>query len=466
LFETIHPDDQAQVHATVQQAVQNHEEFQGEHRVIWPDGSLHWISFCGRMSYGSNDQPLYSDGVTLDITERKLMEESLHRKTELLQEADHRKDEFLATLAHELRNPLAPIRNAIQILTKRGDDPAIVTQTCDVMERQVQQLVRLLEDLLDVSRIGQGKITLHKAPVDLSQVIATAVETSRPLIEAHRHKLTVSLSERPVRVEADAARMAQVLANLLNNAAKYTEDDGRIDITAEQMNGEAVLRVRDNGIGIAPELLSQVFDMFSQFENAKERSQGGLGIGLPLVRRLVEMHCGKIEAHSAGLGKGSEFVVRLPALAEPLAEPTPKPADDFSTQTANGSLRVLIVDDNMDSAESMAVLLRLDGHEVRLAHDGPAALKEARAFRPDVVFLDINLPEMDGYEVARRLRHEPALRGMTLAAMTGYGQEEDRCRTRDAGFHFHFVKPLDFNMLQDFLLSCQPANQIMRREAA
>ncbi|MGE0127313.1 MAG: PAS domain-containing protein [Blastocatellales bacterium] len=458
LFETIHPDDQARVRAAVQQAVQNHEEYQAEYRVIWPDGNLRWISVRGHVTYGSDGQPLYLDGVTLDVTERKLLEESLRLQTESLREADRRKDEFLATLAHELRNPLAPIRNAIEILAKRGDDPAVVTRASEVMERQVQQMVRLLEDLLEVSRIGRGKISLQKAPVDLTEVVAAAVETSRPLVEAHRHKLTVSLSERPVCIEADAARLAQALTNLLNNAAKYTEDGGRIDLTAERVNGEAVLRVRDNGIGIAPEMLPQVFDMFAQVESATDRSHGGLGIGLTLVRRLIELHGGKIEAHSAGLGKGSEFLVRLPALAESQAAPVRKPAKDISAQAANGSRRILIVDDNIDSAESLAMLLQLDGHEVHIAHDGLAALEEAHAFQPDVMLLDINLPEMDGYEVARRLRREAAMKGMTLVAMTGYGQEEDRQRTLEAGFQLHLVKPVDLDMLHELLPSL-PANQ-------
>src|SRR5262249_11277947 len=253
---------------------------------------------------------------------------------------------FLATLAHELRNPLAPIRNAIQIITKRGDDPAIVAQSCEVLERQVRQIVRLMDDLLEVSRIGQGKISLQKAQVDLAEVVATAVETTRSLIAACRHKLTISLPESPLLIEADAARLAQVLSNLLNNAAKYTDDGGRIELIAERVNGELTLRVRDNGIGIAPEKLPQVFEMFAQVESAQERSHGGLGIGLTLARRLVEMHGGKIEAHSAGMGKGTEFLVRLPACAELLAQPARKPAENFPAQASNGSRRILIVDDN------------------------------------------------------------------------------------------------------------------------
>jgi CheY-like chemotaxis protein/two-component sensor histidine kinase len=316
----------------------------------------------------------------------------------------------------------------------------------------------MVDELLEVSRISRGKISLQTAPLDLAEVIATAVETSRPLVDARRHTLTVSLPERPARVEADGARLAQALSNLLNNAAKYTEEGGRIDLIVEQARGAVVIRVRDNGIGMAPERLTSVFDMFEQIEGAADRSQGGLGIGLTLARRLVEMHGGKIEAHSAGLGKGSEFVMRLPALAEPATESAPKSAEKPSAASATGARRVLVVDDNVDSAESMAVLLRLYGHDVRLAHDGEAALEVARAFRPDVMFLDLSLPKVDGYEVARRLRVEPAMSGMTLVAMTGYGQDEERRRTREAGFHSHLVKPVNFDMLQE-LLSSLPANQ-------
>jgi CheY-like chemotaxis protein len=363
-----------------------------------------------------------------------------------------------------LRNPLAPIRNAVQILALRGDDPAVVAQTNELLDRQVQQMVRMVDDLLEVSRIGRGKISLQKAPVDLAEVVATAVETSRPLIEAHRHTLTVSLPDRSVRVDVDAVRLAQAISNLLNNAAKYTENGGRIELIAEQAHGEAVLRVRDNGVGIAPEMLPQVFDMFRQVESSTDRSQGGLGIGLTLVRRLIAMHGGRVEARSAGLGKGSEFLVRLPALAElapEAAQTAPEASSASSASSAKGSRRMLVVDDNMDSAESMAVLLRLNGHEVRLAYDGQTALEEAHAFQPEVMFLDIDLPKMDGYEVARRLRMEPQkswMKDITLVAMTGYGQEEDRHRTREAGFQLHMVKPVDFNKIEE-LLSSLPDNR-------
>jgi PAS domain S-box-containing protein len=453
----VHPEDQSRAEQELLRAITDGEGVI-EYRAVWPDGGIRWIQARGKVFFDEAGKPSRWIGINIDVTERKQMEESLRRQTRALREADRRKDEFLAILAHELRNPLAPISNAIGILTLRGDDPEVVAQTKEVMERQVHQMIRVVDDLMEVSRIGRGKISLEKAPVDLADVVATAVETSRPLVEAHRHTLTVSLPERPARVEADSARLAQVLSNLLNNAAKYTEDGGRIDLIIEQAHGEAVIRVRDNGIGIAPERLPGIFDMFEQIEDVADRSHGGLGIGLTLAQRLIEMQGGRIEAHSAGLGKGSEFVTRLPALAEPAAEPVPESEEEAPAPLANTPRRVLVVDDNVDSAESMAVLLRLYGHEVRLAHDGEAALEEARSFKPDVMFLDLSLPKMDGYEVARRLRLEPSMRGMTLVAMTGYGHEEERQRTREAGFHLHLVKPVDFDMLNE-LLSSLPPNQ-------
>ena len=454
----VHPEDLPRAEQELRRWLTEGEGV-SEYRAIWPDGSVRWIQARGKVFFDEAGEPSRWVGINIDVTERKLMDESLRRQAEALREADRRKNEFLAILAHELRNPLAPISNAIQILTLRGDDPALVAQTKEVMERQVHQMTRMVDELLEVSRIGRGKISLQTAPLDLAEVVATAVETSRPLVEARRHTLTVSLPERRARVEADGARLAQVLSNLLNNAAKYTEEGGRIDLIVEQAQAEVVIRVRDNGIGMAPERLTNVFDMFEQIEGEADRSQGGLGIGLTLARSLVELHGGKIEAHSDGLGKGSEFVTRLPALAEPAPESAPKPAEKPHAPSATDARRVLVVDDNVDSAESMAVLLRLYGHDVRLAHDGEAAMEAALAFRPDVMFLDIDLPKMDGYEVARRLRIEPAMRGMTIVAMTGYGQEEERRRTREAGFHSHLVKPVDFDMLQELLSSLQ-ANQL------
>jgi CheY-like chemotaxis protein len=359
----------------------------------------------------------------------------------------------MAMLAHELRNPLAPIRNAVQILTKSGDDRATVAESCEVLDRQLRHMVRLLDDLLDVSRVGRGKITLRKAPVDLAQVVSAAVETSRPLIEAHHHKLMISLPEGPLFVEADPVRLAQVLSNLLNNAAKFTDDGGRIDLIAERVNAEMRLRVRDTGIGIPPDKLAQVFEMFAQVESDSERAQAGLGVGLTLARRLVEMQGGKIEAYSPGPGRGSEFVVTMAALTEPLAGPIREAVENLPTQAARVSRRVLIVDDNEDTAKSLALMLRLEGHEARIAHSGLTAMEEAHAFRPEFMFLDINLPGVNGCEVARRLRLDPDLRGMTIVAVTGYGQQEDRRRTQEAGFDHHFVKPVNPELIYELMSS-------------
>jgi PAS domain S-box-containing protein len=365
-----------------------------------------------------------------------------------LREADRRKDEFLATLAHELRNPLAPIRNALEVQKLPGIDPAVVEETRDVMERQFQQLVRLVDDLLDVSRVMRGKIELRLEQVDLATVVARAIETTRPLIEAQGHSLKIEMAE-PLLVNADPVRLAQVVGNLLANAAKYTERGGQISLTAKRDGNQAVLTLRDNGIGIAPEMLAQIFELFVQADHSPTRSQGGLGIGLTLVKNLVAMHGGTVSAHSEGLGKGSEFAVRLP-----LAATTVKRAENSGIQnpeTATAGFRLLIVDDNEDAANSLAVLLRLQGHLVNVAHNGPEAICAAMDFRPDAILLDIGMPGMDGYEVAKQIRQLPELTGVVIAALTGWGQEEDRRRTKAAGFNYHLVKPLDPKALDGLL---------------
>jgi CheY-like chemotaxis protein len=305
-----------------------------------------------------------------------------------------------------------------------------------------------VDDLLDVSRITRGKITLHKEPADLAGVVARAVEASRPLLDARRQELTVRLPPESLRVEADVTRLAQVVGNLLNNAAKYTGEGGHIGLTVEAAPAEAVLRVRDDGVGIPAELLPRVFDLFTQGDRSLARSEGGLGIGLTLVRSLVELHGGSVEARSEGADKGSEFIVRLPALRGSPARPESPSAPARCRSPAR---RVLVVDDSADTAESLALLLTVQGHEVRTAHDGPAALQAAEAFRPEVIFLDIGLPRMDGYEVARRLRGQMGLRDATLVAVTGYGQEEDRRRAEEAGFDAHLVKPADPGALERLL---------------
>jgi PAS domain S-box-containing protein len=388
--------------------------------------------------------PPQVQGMARDVTERKRAEQAL-------KETDRKKDEFLATLAHELRNPLAPIRNALQILRLAGDNRAAVAHVHEVMERQVDQMIRLVDDLLDVSRITRGKIELRRERLELGAVVRSALETSRPLIESARHELTVLPPPGPLAVEGDKTRLAQVVSNLLNNSAKYTPEGGHIWLTVERSGGQAVVRVRDNGMGIPAEMLSHVFEMFTQLDKSRHRSQGGLGIGLTLVRNLVAMHGGTVEAHSDGPGKGSEFVVRLPLAPEEPRRRGAEGPDGASRRAATPARRLLVVDDNVASAESLAMMLRLMGNEVCTAHDGPSALGLAATFAPDVVLLDIGMPGMDGYEVARRLRAMSPLKEVVVVAQTGWGQDEDRRRSVEAGFDHHLVKPVDPAALQDLL---------------
>jgi signal transduction histidine kinase/DNA-binding response OmpR family regulator len=370
-----------------------------------------------------------------------------------VQLADRQKNEFLSMLAHELRNPMAPILNAVHLMRVQGPETGPELQWArDIIDRQVKHMTRLVDDLLDISRITRGKIRLQLKPVELAAVVAEAVEASRPVIEGRRHQLEVTVAPGPLWVNGDAARLAQVLTNLLNNAAKYTDEGGRIWLAVGPEEGAVVARVRDTGVGIPAESLSAVFNLFTQVDRSLDRSQGGLGIGLTLVRRLVEMHGGAVEAHSDGPGRGSEFVVRLPALREDQAAAGLSEAAK-SAQAASAGCRVLVVDDNVDAADSLAILLRLGGCEVRLAHAGPDAVAAAQVFRPEVVVLDIGLPGMDGYEVARRLRAEAATREAVLVAVTGYGREEDRARSREAGFNHHLVKPVDFGLLREVVAS-------------
>lgn len=373
-----------------------------------------------------------------------------------IQEADRRKNEFLAMLAHELRNPLAPVRNAVHVMRMRGEGNPELTWARDVIDRQVTHLVRMVDDLLDVSRITRGKIQLSLEPMEVEHVVSRAVETSRPLIEAHNHRLTVSLPEEPLRVKGDGTRLGQVLANLLNNAAKYTPDGGQIELRVTREEGEAVFRVRDSGAGIPREMLTKVFDLFTQVERSLDRSQGGLGIGLTLVQRLVELHGGRVEAFSEGVGKGSEFVVRLPVFDEGMVDAECPASTEAMPAIATITHRVLVVDDNVDAADSLGMILRLNGHQVAIAHDGPGALAAAESFQPEAVLLDIGLPVLDGYEVARRLRRSDAGAGLLLVAVSGYGQEEDRLRSREAGFDHHLTKPVAFADLEDVLRTLRP----------
>lgn len=364
-------------------------------------------------------------------------------------EADRRKDIFLATLAHELRNPLAPIRSSVEVMKLKGIDDPELQWARDVIERQVHQMSRLVDDLLDISRISRGKIQLHKETVELSDVVNQAIETTRPLIESQQHQIHVSLPDSPVYLEADPTRLEQVLANLLNNAAKYTEPGGEISLSAAVEGDEVVLRVRDTGIGISAELLPYVFDVFVQADDADPRAGGGLGIGLSLVRSLIQMHGGDITAHSAGKGQGSEFVVRLPLPQQPLAAPQhDAPHADASEEKR---LRVLIVDDNIDAAQSLAKLLQLQGHDVRVAHDGLQAIELFKAQPCELAFLDLGLPRMNGFELARRIRSLPSPARVQLVALTGWGQEEDRRKSQEAGFDLHLTKPIEGETLHEVL---------------
>jgi two-component system CheB/CheR fusion protein len=412
----------------------------------------------------------------LEIAQRRQAEEALRRArdeleqrvrertsalaqaNEALRVADRHKDEFLAMLAHELRNPLAPLRNALQIIQQPGAYGATAERAREMAERQVGHMARLLDDLLDVSRISRGKIELRTEAVDLAAVVRRTVDAVLPLIEQRSHELTVSLPTGAVHVQGDPTRLEQIVTNLLHNAAKYTDPGGHVWLGADREGAEAVIRVRDTGVGIAPEMLPRIFDLFVQAERRLDRAVGGVGIGLTLVRRLVELHGGTVAASSPGPGRGSEFVVRLPALPagrEGEGGPTkapPRPAK----QGHPACRRLLVVDDNVDAADSLALLFKMGGREVRVAYDGPTALILARGFRPQVVLLDIGMPGMDGYEVARQLRRQAGTEGVVLIALTGWGREEDRRRSREAGFDHHVVKPVEPRVLEELIARAGP----------
>jgi two-component system CheB/CheR fusion protein len=385
------------------------------------------------------------------IAEHHGHEVELQRRADVLAESDRRKDLFLATLAHELRTPLASLRNAFHILSMRGHEKGIRDWSQGILDRQIQYLARLVDDLLDISSISQGKTQLHCEPVDLSAVGSRCVEMARPFLEERQHHLVVNLPEKPVAVHADPTRLQQILSNLLNNAIKFTEPGGDISLTIESVKEDVLIRVRDSGIGIDPEVLPNIFDLFVQADQGANNNQGGLGIGLTLVRRFAEMHGGSVAAHSEGRGCGSEFVVRFPVLNGQAAALVGKSSDNGKPSSV-GALRVLIVEDNRDAAESLAVLLKMWGHQVFMSFDGKSAIETANQQRPEVVFLDIGLPDMDGYQVAKELRTYNGNQVALLVAMTGYGQDKDRELAKKAGFDMHLIKPVDLDVLQDLLL--------------
>ncbi|HEV8072172.1 MAG TPA: PAS domain S-box protein [Planctomycetaceae bacterium] len=413
------------------------------------DGARAEVEFVSNI-YQVDHRPIAQCNIR-DISERRLLEKQITEQAEALADLHRRKDEFLAMLSHELRNPLAPISNAVHLLRLQKGENSIQQQAREIIERQVGQLSHLVDDLLEISRITTGRVQLRQERVAMSGIVECAVASVRPLIDQHKHELTVSLSPQPIWLYADAARLEQVLVNLLNNAAKYTDKGGHIWLTVAQEDDACVLRVRDTGIGITPELLPRIFDLFTQAARSLARSQGGLGIGLCLVQRLVNLHGGTVDAYSV-LGQGSEFVVRLPVDSPRVVSPAlPLPPAKETAEPTGPSLRVLVVDDNLDAAQSLALLLELSGHEVRVAHTGPTALEAALDYRPNVALLDIGLPEMDGYEVAKRIRQKPFLQDVVLVAMTGYGQDTDRQRSQEVGFNAHLIKPADFDKVQQIL---------------
>ncbi len=440
---------------------------------LYPDFDRHWVNLYGRVAQTGQSIRTENESVAMgrwfdvyatrlgepgskqvaclfnDITVRKRAEVDLRRLADDLAEQDRRKTEFLATLAHELRNPLAPLRNGLHLLARAGGDAERFARARDMMERQLVQMVRLVDDLLDVARITRGKVELKRERVAVQSVVANAVETAMPSMEAARHALSLDLPAQPLMLDADPIRLAQVVGNLLNNAAKYTPRGGSIRVTARLEEGEAVLSVSDNGIGIPSESLSSVFDMFTQVGRNMERAQGGLGIGLTLVRRLVELHGGTASVYSAGVDRGSEFTLRLPLAATD--EPAAASPAVVAASTPPRSLRILVADDNVDAAESMAGLLEMSGHTTRLAHDGFQAVRAAVEFRPHVAFLDIGMPGKNGYEVAQSLRQEPELGAVLLVALTGWGSEDDRALSRQAGFDRHLTKPAELEAIERML---------------
>ena len=400
-----------------------------------------------------------------DVTDRKNSDEELRANELRLRElasdlsvADRRKNEFLAMLAHELRNPLAPIRNALTVIRLTSGKARAVDEASAMMERQVAQLSRLVDDLLDINRITRGKVELRKERVDLASVVHHAIEACRSLSESMGHEFSVVLPPHPIHVNGDPMRLAQAVGNLLNNACKYTQNAGRISLTVERDGPTVAIRVRDNGIGIAADQLPVIFEMFTQLDTSLERAHSGLGIGLTLVKELVELHGGAVEAHSSGVGHGSEFTIKLPVSTQVSSDfarepPAPEPAP------ANGC-RILIVDDNVDSATSLAMLMELASNETRTVFDGLEAVQAAALFRPDVVLLDIGMPKLDGYEAARRIREQPWGKNMFLVALTGWGQDEDRQRSKDAGFDAHLVKPVDHSELVTLLANRSPLRRV------
>lgn len=452
----IHCDDRDRVSHEITAVLEAGEYLEIGYRIAVHDQPERHVIARGRVERGVEGRALRMPGVVMDVTAQRLAEESL-RKSEIelrefaisLKEADQRKNEFLATLAHELRNPLAPIKSAAQLM-QMVDDPAELQKLSALIDRQANQMVRLIDDLLDVSRISRGKIKLHKKTVNLRDIVSVALESAAPFMEASRQTLHVDLCEEPLFVSGDAARLTQILVNLLNNAAKYTPASGEIWLSLQRRSEEACLIVRDNGIGLAPDSVNKVFDMFEQVDVSKERGQSGLGIGLSLAKTLVDMHDGRIGVESHGLGQGCSFEISLPLLVESIEE-NPEPADESPPAVFHSPLRILVVDDTRPIRYVLSQMLRSMGHEVIEAEDGRDGLSKATHMIPDMIFSDISMPNMNGHELAREIRRHPLLKSVRMIALTGFGQNADKQNAIDSGFDDHVVKPVDVNVIRNKL---------------
>lgn len=441
----IHPDDRERAQRITETSLdpRGPGEFVMEHRLVLANGTVRWVLVRGKTIFDGavgRRRAVRSLGTMLDITDRKMAEQAL-------KDADRRKDEFLAILAHELRNPLAPIRNSLELMKRCNGNLTLIEQSRGTMERQLGQMVRLVDDLIDVSRISRNRLELRKERVEFASIINQAVEVSRPAADSSNHTLTISVPQEPIYLSADAVRLTQIFSNLLTNACKYTTPGGQIWLTVERVDGDVVTHVKDTGIGIPSDKLTEVFEMFTQIDRTLERTQGGLGIGLTLVKRLVEMHDGTVTAHSEGRGTGSEFIVRLPIREEQIIDSASLDGEPALT----GSRRILVVDDNVDSALTLSMLLKLTGNEVQTAHDGEEAVQKAEKYRPDLILLDIGLPKLNGYAACRAIRETIWGKAIHIVALTGWGQEEDRRKSKEAGFDDHVVKPVTHATLAKIL---------------